>query len=97
MMQWFSRFAIRMRMLFARGRAGVELERELSDHLDRQIAENRAAGMTAEQARAAALRAFGNPALLRDQVKAAPEMRDLWLEQAGREGARSASFGSRWS
>jgi NAD(P)-dependent dehydrogenase (short-subunit alcohol dehydrogenase family) len=40
---------------------------------------------------------INNPALLRDQVKAAPEMRELWLEQAGREGARSASFGSRWS
>jgi len=41
--------------------------------------------------------AINRPALLRDQVKAAPEMRELWLEQAGREGARSASFGSRWS
>jgi NAD(P)-dependent dehydrogenase (short-subunit alcohol dehydrogenase family) len=41
--------------------------------------------------------AINSPALMRDQVKAAPHMRELWLEQAGREGARSASFGSRWS
>jgi putative ABC transport system permease protein len=57
-------------MLFARRKAQRELDTELRDHLDRQIAENRAAGMTSGEARAAALRTFGNPALLRDQARA---------------------------
>jgi putative ABC transport system permease protein len=55
-------------MLFARRRAAAELDVELRDHLDRQIAENIARGMSAEDARTAALRSFGNPALLRDQA-----------------------------
>lgn len=43
------------------------------------------------------LRPFVNNQLaLRDQLKAAPEMREAWLEQAGRDGARYASFGPRW-
>jgi putative ABC transport system permease protein len=44
------------------------LDAELGDHLDRQIAENIAGGMSPDEARAAALRTFGNPALLRDQA-----------------------------
>src|SRR4051812_11674629 len=39
---------------------------------------------------------INNPVVLRDQVKAAPEMRELFLEQAGREGTRSTAFGPRW-
>ncbi len=61
---------MKLRMLFARGRAGAQLDDELSFHLDRQTEENRAAGMSPEEARAAALRVFGNPALLRDQTRA---------------------------
>jgi predicted permease len=57
-------------MLFTRARAVSRLDDEFRFHLDRQTAENIAAGMTAEQARTAALRAFGNPALLRDQARA---------------------------
>jgi putative ABC transport system permease protein len=57
-------------MLVGRGEAGTQLDRELQFHLDRQIAENLAAGMAPTEARSAALRAFGNPALLRDQARA---------------------------
>ncbi len=39
-------------------------------HLEQQIAENVAKGMSAQEARAAAFRAFGNPALLREQTRA---------------------------
>ncbi|HEV2133027.1 MAG TPA: ABC transporter permease [Terracidiphilus sp.] len=59
-----------MRMLVGRGQAGTQLHDELQYHLDRQIAENSAAGMSPDEARAAALRAFGNPALLREQTRA---------------------------
>jgi predicted permease len=69
-MRWMDRLTMRFQMLFARRSQARKLDRELRDHLDRQIAENIAAGMPAGEARAAALRAFGNPALLRDQTRA---------------------------
>lgn len=69
-MRWLSALMIRVGMLLRRSRAERELDAELRDHLDREMAENRAAGMSAEEARTAALRAFGNPALLRDQARA---------------------------
>lgn len=41
--------------------------------------------------------AVNNPLLLRDQVKAAPEMRRLFQAQAAREGNEQAALGSRWT
>jgi predicted permease len=67
-MRWISRLGMSLRMLFTRGKAHRELEAELRDHLDRQIAENLAADMDPDEARTASLRLFGNPALLRDQA-----------------------------
>ncbi len=69
-MRWLHQFAIKVRMIFGRAQAGVRLDDELRFHLDRQIEENLAAGMDPDKARAAALRSFGNPALLRDQTRA---------------------------
>jgi len=57
------------RSLFGRANAGARLNDELSSHLEHQIAQNVAAGMNAEEARYAALRSFGNPALLREQAR----------------------------
>jgi len=89
-MRWFDLFTIKLAMLFRRRAAAAQLDDELRFHLDRQIAENRAAGMPPEEARHAALRAFGNPALLREQT------REKWswsnIEQLFREiryGART--------
>ena len=56
-------------MIFRRNRAADRLDDELRFHLEQQIAENIAAGMSAEEARQAALREFGNPAALRDQAR----------------------------
>ncbi|HEX3436989.1 MAG TPA: ABC transporter permease [Pseudacidobacterium sp.] len=56
-------------MLFHRSRAGARLDEELQFHLDQQIAENIAAGMTEKEARHAAMRSFGNPTTLRDQTR----------------------------
>lgn len=69
-MRWIDRMRMRLLMLFYRRRAGEELDAELEDHLEHLIEENRAAGMDEPEARAAALRAFGNPALLREQTRA---------------------------
>jgi putative ABC transport system permease protein len=69
---------MKITMLFKRGPAAARLDDELRFHLDRQIAENIAAGMSAEEARFAALRSFGNPALLREQARATWSW--TWLE-----------------
>jgi predicted permease len=71
------------RGLFARGREGARLSDELEFHLEQQIAENKAAGMNAEEARYAALRAFGNPALLCEETRATWRWR--WVESVARD------------
>jgi predicted permease len=82
-MRWPEKFSIRLQMIFRRGRAVERLDDELRFHLDRQIAENLKAGMSPEQARSAALRSFGNPALVRDQAH--DTWAGLWLERAVRD------------
>ena len=67
-MRWLAQMQMRIQMLFARRRSVERLDEELRDHLERQIAENVAAGMCAEDARLAALRMFGNSALVREQA-----------------------------
>ena len=69
-MRWFDLLGMKLAMLFGRRAAADRLDEELRFHLERQIAENRAAGMAPDEARRAALRAFGNPALVRDQAHA---------------------------
>ena len=69
-MRWLDRLAMKLRMLFQRAGADASLGEELRFHIDRQIAENLAAGMSADEARYSALRTFGNPALLREQTRA---------------------------
>lgn len=69
-MRWLETLRMQIRMLFRRGRESQCLDAELRYHLDRQIAENIAAGMPADEARRAALRTFGNPVLLREQTRA---------------------------
>ena len=89
-MRWPAQLRIRIAMLFGRGEAAARLDAEMRDHLERQIAENIAAGMTAEEARYAALRAFGNPALVREQARATWSW--TWLELLLRDvryGART--------
>ena len=69
-MRWLNQLRMRILMLFGRHHAAARLDDELAFHLDRQIAENLTAGMSREEARLAALRTFGNPALLRDETRA---------------------------
>ncbi len=88
-MRWLDNLQMRLRMLVHRGRESARLDAELQDHLDRQIAENRAAGMSPEEARQAALRSFGNPALLREQT------RDSWRWNALESFGRDLRIGTR--
>ncbi|HMD19800.1 MAG TPA: ABC transporter permease [Alloacidobacterium sp.] len=68
-MRLFHQFAMRLQMLFSRGKENTLLDNELQFHLEQQIAENVAAGMGAEEARHAAMRSFGNPTALRDETR----------------------------
>jgi hypothetical protein len=58
-MRTLQRFRLRPRSLFGRARVERELADQLSFHIEQQIAENRAAGMPADEARFAALRLLG--------------------------------------
>ena len=68
-MRFFDRFRMAVATLFHRNAETERLNDELQFHLQQQIAENRAHGMTEDEARSAALRTFGNPTLLRDQAR----------------------------
>jgi predicted permease len=70
MMRWIDKARMSVLTLLRRRRQDRRLDAELRFHLDQQIAENVAAGMSPEEARYAALRSFGNPTLLRDQTRA---------------------------
>jgi predicted permease len=73
----------RQRSLFRRSKLEHDLDNELRFHLEMKIEENIASGMTPEEARYAALRAFGNAGLKRE------ETRDMWgwilLEHLGQD------------
>src|SRR5215467_14227304 len=56
---WFYTIPLRLRSIFRRSQVEQELDEELRHHLDRQIEEHIAKGMTPEEARHAALRAMG--------------------------------------
>src|SRR5438105_1256886 len=82
-MFWAQRLWLRLRSLFVRQRIAKRLDDEIEFHLEQQIAENIAAGMSREEARHAAMRAFGNTTVLKE------ETRDtwgwIWLDQAGQD------------
>ena len=71
-MRWLEKIRMQLEMLLHRRRQVQRLDAELSFHLEQQIAENIAGGMSPEEARYAARRVFGNPTLLREQA------RDTW-------------------
>ena len=82
-MVWPRRLWLKLQNLFRRNHAAQQLSDEIQFHLDQQIAENVAAGMSPEEARYAATRTFGNATFLKE------ETRDtwgwLWLEQMSQD------------
>src|SRR5260370_13365355 len=83
------RLWLRLQTLFRRDRTAQRLHHEIQFHLDQQISENIAAGMSREEARYAAVRTFGNPTVLKEEIK--DTWGWMWLEQIGQElrhGAR---------
>jgi len=63
---------VRRSWFFLRGsRRDSDIREEMRDHLEQKIEANIALGMNAEEARFAALRQFGNPALIAEQAHSA--------------------------
>jgi hypothetical protein len=58
-MAWTRRLWLKLQTLFRRQRVAQRLDDEMQFHLDEQLAENIAAGMSPEEARHAAVRTFG--------------------------------------
>lgn len=67
--RWFYTIPLRLRSLFRRSQVEQELDEELSYHLDRQIEEHIAKGMTPEDARCAAMRALGGIEQRKDECR----------------------------
>lgn len=82
-MLWARRFWLKLQSLFRRNRNVQRLDDEIQFHLEEQIAENLGAGMSPQEARYAAMRAFGNRTFLME------EARDTWgwtwFEQIGND------------
>src|SRR5262245_4846314 len=70
--RWFYTIHLRLRSLLNRASIESELDEEIRYHIERQIEKNISDGMSAQQARTAAMRAFGGV----DQNKEAS--RDTW-------------------
>ena len=97
-MVWTRQFWLKLQGLFRRNRSSERLNDEIQFHLDQQVAENVASGMSPAEARYTATRAFGNPTFLKE------ETRDTWgwtrLEQIGQDfryGLRSLRKGPGFS
>src|SRR5690242_13933671 len=80
---WTQRFWLKLQTLFRRSRTTQRLNDEIQFHLDQQIAENLASGMSPAEARHAAMRAFGNSTILKEQTR--DTWGWTWLEQIGRD------------
>src|SRR5690349_16748818 len=61
----------RIANLFHRSKLDHEIEAELRSHIEMRTADNIAAGMSPPQARRDALLRFGNPAAMKESVRAA--------------------------
>ena len=86
-MRWPDKLRLRLRSLFKRQPVDQELDRELQFHIDQQIEENLARGMSPEEARFAALGAMGGVTLIREQCR---DKRGLNLLDETRQDLRYA-------
>jgi len=86
---WLQHCWLRFVTLFRRGATAQELDSEVQFHIDQQIAENVAAGMTPAEARATALKLFGNRTLLQEQT------RDAWGWNRLEQFARNLRYAAR--
>src|SRR5688572_25961239 len=87
--RWLRRIALRVRSIVMGTRVDRELDEEIQFHVDRQIDDNVARGMSPAQARAAALRTFGGIEQRKEEVR--DTRRVSWLI----DGVRDVRHGAR--
>jgi hypothetical protein len=68
-MRWLKSTTHRYRSLFRKNAVERELDEEVRFHLEREIAENVAAGMTREEARRAAMHEFGGVEQVKEECR----------------------------
>ena len=78
-MSWLHSLRLKLQTLFRRDRTIHDLDDELQFHLDQQISENIAAGMSPQEARYAAMKSFGNRTLTTEDTRATWGWN--WLDQ----------------
>ena len=74
-MRWADKLRLRLRSLFRHGSVEQELDAELRFHLEQQIQENLAAGMSPDEARYAARRTIGGIEQIREECRDARSVR----------------------
>jgi MacB-like protein len=84
-----NKLRLRLRALFFRPRMEDELQTEFQFHLEREIEENIARGMTREEARYAAIRSFGGFERIKE------ESRDVWGVRVVEELWQDLQYGLR--
>ena len=80
---------LRLRALFRRAEVELELDEELRFHLEKEVEQNLARGMSPEEARLAALRSFGGVERVKEEsrdVRGVRFVEELWQDL--RYGAR---------
>ena len=76
-------FLRKIRLLFRKAKLETDMAEEMQLHVELQTERNVASGMNPNDARYAALRQFGNVAVIQEQAR---EVRNwIWLEQAGQD------------
>uniref|UniRef100_Q01PE9 Permease n=1 Tax=Solibacter usitatus (strain Ellin6076) TaxID=234267 RepID=Q01PE9_SOLUE len=95
--RWLDIARLRLRSLFGKRRVEQELDRELRFHVDQQIQESIAGGMSAEEARLAAMRRFGGVVQIQEECRDMRRINQLEtvgndLRYAARMLARSPGF-----
>jgi macrolide transport system ATP-binding/permease protein len=87
LLRFLSTMPLRFRSLFCRDRVEQDLEDEIRDHLERHIEANVGRGMTRDEARYAALRAFGGVDQRKEECR---DMRHVNLVDHGLQDLRFA-------
>jgi predicted permease len=88
-MEWFNILTARIRALFRRESVLQDIEEELRIHIEMATEENLKRGLPPEEARAAALKSFGNPGRTTEQgydIRGGGWLEDFWQDL--RYGAR---------
>src|SRR5262245_28177782 len=89
-MAMLKKLRLRLRTLFFKSRMENELEEEVKFHLEKEIEQNLARGMTPEEARLAALRSFGGVERVKEEsrdVRGVRLLEEVWQDL--RYGART--------